>query len=133
MAKKDEIHKWNDQFILDPDDIQSLEHEAALNEFEHGNERSEAEKKAYQSYKAKFHREGAAHHLRGLKAAQASGDIDEAHKHGVVYALHMEALGHDPMDAVPPEINELIKDGKKQYKFKAHNADKFLIHKSNLG
>ena len=125
--KKNAIHKWNENLILDPDDIQGLEHEAALNEFEHGHPRSDAEDLAYKAYKTKFHREGAAHHLRGLKAAQASGDIDEAHKHGVVYSLHMESLGHDPMDAVPPEIAELVKDGKKQYKFKAHNSDRFLV------
>lgn len=124
-------HKWGGNFILNQDHIPDLEHAAALYEFEHGFPREEAEKKAYGDYTSKHHREGAAHHLRGLRGAQASGDIDEAHKHGVLYSLHMSQLGHDPMDAVPPEIKELAeKDGKKtHYKFKSNASDAFLLKK----
>jgi hypothetical protein len=130
MSKKDlGKHKWRSNKILSQDDIPGLEHEAALLEFGQGLPRSEAESKAYKVYKDKFHKEGAAHHLRGLRAAQASGDVEEAHKHGVVYGLHMSELGHDPMDAVPPEIQKMTEgeDLKSQYRFKAHNADHFLI------
>lgn len=128
-SKKIGNHKWQSRKILSQDDIPDLEHAAALHEFEHGLPRSEAEDKAYNEYKSKFHREGAAHHLRGLRAAQGSGDMEEAHKHGVAYSLHMEHLGHDPMDAVPADIKSLSEgEGiKPQYKFKSTAADHFLL------
>lgn len=122
-------HSWNKKPIVSQDHIGDLERDAALNEFEHGLPREEAEEQAYRSYKNKHHSEGAAHHLRGLKAAQEAGDIDEAHKHGVAYSLHMNELGHDPMDAVPEDIKKLAEseDKPKVYKFKAHKADAFLV------
>lgn len=122
-------HKWNNNPIVSQDHIPDLERDAALNEFEHGLPREEAEEKAYKEYKTKHHSSAAAHHLRGLKAAQEAGDIDEAHKHGVLYSIHMEHLGHDPMDKVPDEIQKLASDeGKpKMYRFKSHTADKILL------
>jgi hypothetical protein len=126
---KSQTSKWHGRTILSQDHIPDLEHAAALNEFEHGFPREDAEEQAYKSYKDDHHKKGAAHHLRGLRAAQASGDIDEAHKHGVAYSLHMGELGHDAMDAVPDDIKALSEgEGlKPQYKFKSHNADHFLI------
>lgn len=131
MPSNKSKHQWKGKTILSQDHIPDLEYSAAIHEFEHGLPRSEAEEKAYHSYKTQLHQQGAAHHLRGLRAAQASGDIDEAHKHGVAYSLHMGELGHDPMDAVPDEIKKLSEgEGlKSQYKFKSHSADHFLIEK----
>lgn len=129
-SNKQQKHRWKGQLILSQDHIPDLEYSAAIHEFEHGLPREEAEGEAYKSYKNKLHREGAAHHLRGLRAAQASGDIDEAHKHGVAYSLHMGELGHDPMDAVPDEIKKLAEgEGlKSQYKFKSNQADALLLY-----
>lgn len=128
-TNKKSSHKWAGRKILSQDHIPDLEHAAALYEFEQGFPRQNAEDLAYHDYKSKHHRDAAAHHLRGLRAAQASGDIDEAHKHGVAYSLHMTELGHDPMDQVPDEIKKLAEgEGlKAQYKFKAHNGDQFLL------
>jgi len=131
MASKKESHNWNKRTILSQDDIPDLEHEAALYEFEQGLPREDSEALSYASYKAKHHRQGAAHHLRGMRAAQAAGDADEAQKHGVAYSLHMTELGHDPLDPVPDEIKKLAEgEGlKTHYKFKAHGADHFLVHR----
>ncbi len=131
MPSKSKTHNWNKRPILSQDDIPDLEHASALYEFEQGIPREDSEGLAYAAYKAKHHKQGAAHHLRGLRAAQAAGDSDEAQKHGVAYALHLAELGHDPMDAVPDEIKALTEgDGlKTQYRFKAHGADHFLVHR----
>lgn len=105
------------------------EHRAALKEFEDGLPREHAEKEAYEGYLKEHHQSAAAHHLRGMRAAQASGDLDEAKLHGEAYHHHMTKLGHDSMDQVPDEIKALTEDeGKtRHYKFKAHPADKLLI------
>jgi hypothetical protein len=126
---KPSTHKWNGKTILSQDHIPDLEHDAAINEFEHGMPREDAEAEAYRTYRTKYHTEAAAHHLRGLRAAQASGDLDEAQKHGTVYALHLGELGHDPMDAVPASVKALVdgEDRKPQYKYKTHKADQLLV------
>lgn len=122
-------HEWSKRPIINQDHIADLERDSALNEFEQGMPREDAEDQAYRAYRKKHHSEGAAHHLRGLKAAQEAGDIEEAHKHGVMYAHHLGELGHDPMEAVPEDIKKLAEgEGKpKVYKFKSHKADQFLI------
>ena len=127
--KKQENHKWYNRAIVSQDDIPDLEHGAALYEFEHGHKREDAEEKSYQDYKRKTHSAAAAHHLRGLKAAQEAGDLDECEKHGVAYSLHMQHLGHDSMDKVPEDIQKLVDDEKKPnvYKFKSHKADHLLM------
>jgi hypothetical protein len=115
--------------ILSEPHKDELERDAALLEFEHGLPREQAEKQAYDSYSKKHHQAGAAHHLMGLRAAQANNDLEEAKKHGIAYGFHLNALGLDPLDQVPDEINELInEDGRKShYKFKAHPSDKFFL------
>lgn len=122
-------HSWSKRPILNQDHIADLERDSALNEFEQGQPRESAENNAYSAYRKQHHLQGAAHHLRGLRAAQEAGDIDEAHKHGVAYSLHMGHLGHDPMDAVPEEVKSLVEGESKpkMYKFKAHKADAFLL------
>lgn len=122
-------HKWNGRKIVSQDHIPDLEHASALYEFEQGFPRADSEERAYSDYKSKFHREAAAHHLRGLRAAQASGDIDEARKHGVAYSLHLGELGHDPMDATPDDIKKIAEgdNAKVHYKFKSAPGDFFLL------
>jgi hypothetical protein len=43
--------------------------------------------------------------------------------------LHLHALGHDPLEAVPSEIEALVNDEKRKghYKFKAHTSDALLL------
>lgn len=123
-------HRWYSRPILSQDHIEGLEHAAAIHEFEHGLPRSIAEEKAYHQYKMEHHRSGAAHHLVGLKAAQAAGDMDEAQKHGVAYGMHMEAMGADPTDPVPPEVEKLAQESSpKVYRFKSHKSDGFLVRR----
>jgi hypothetical protein len=121
--------KWQGRKVVAPAHVDNLERDAAVLEFEHGMSRKDAEEQAYQEYLRIHHTTAAAHHLRGMRGAQASGDYDEARKHGIAYGMHLHALELDPMDQVPDEINELVDadDRKPQIKFKAHKADSLLL------
>jgi hypothetical protein len=123
------LPKWGKYPIVSDSHIPDLEYEAAIKEFGDGLPREEAEKAAYDKYAKEHHSRAAAHHLRGSRAASASGDLDEARKHGVAFAAHMTALGYDPMDAVPPEILNLTEGPQRaaHYKFKANKADALLL------
>ena len=105
-----------------------LEHHAAMLEFGEGYPRKQAEEAAYGAYMREHHQQASAHHLRGMRAAQASGDLSEANLHGEAYHHHMTNLGHDSLDQVPPEIHALTEaeDRHTHYKFKAHPADRLL-------
>jgi hypothetical protein len=89
--------------------------------------RADAEHRAHHEYTKDKHREAAAYHLQGLKAAQAAGSQEEGHKHGLLYQLHMKKLGLNPMDAVPHEIQSLADKQDKFYNFKPHRGDVFLL------
>jgi len=127
--------KWQNRQIFKDTHKDDLERRAALKEFEDGMPRKQAEDAAYQEYLTEHHSAAAAHHLRGLRAAQASGDIDEARIHGEAYHQHMTKLGHDSMDQVPDSIAKLVEDeGKpRHYKFKAHAADALLMKEDSDG
>lgn len=114
--------------IVRDSDSDRLEEAAAMLEFGDGVPRSQAEDRAHQTYTLDEHRKAAAHHLRGLRAAQAAGDLQEAHHHGEAYHRHMGRLGHDSMDQVPEDVKKLVEaeDKGTHYKFKAHAADKLL-------
>ena len=72
--------------------------------------------------------EAAAHHLTGMKAALAAGDGESAKKHGVVYTLALQKLGHNPVGEPPPSVaNKAKKMPKSLYSFKAHKADIFSL------
>jgi len=115
--------------VLKPQHRDGLETRAALLEFGEGLSREEAEEQAHHEYMQENHRQAAAHHLQGMRAAQATGDLDASRMHGEAYDQHLEALGHDSLDAVPPEIQALLsaEDRKPHYRFKAHGADALLI------
>lgn len=127
--------KWQNRQIFKDTHMDDLERRAALKEFEDGMPRSQAETAAYEEYLREHHSAAAAHHLRGLRAAQAAGDLDEARIHGEAYHQHMTKLGHDSMDQVPDYIKALTEDeGKpRHYKFKAHPADALLINGESDG
>jgi hypothetical protein len=118
---------WNGRKIAKEEDKHDLESRAAVFEFKHRMARPDAEHRAHHEYKQDKHREAAAYHLQGLKAAQASGSQEEGQKHGMLYQLHMKELGLDPMGPVPHEIQGLADKQEKFYRFKAHRADGFLL------
>lgn len=127
MANEVKAPEWQGRKIAKDEDKHDLEQRAALYEFKHRMNRGDAEHRAHHEYKQDKHREAAAYHLQGLKAAQAAGSQEEGHKHGLMYQLHMKALGLDPMDSVPHEIQSLADKQDKFYKFKAHRGDLFLL------
>lgn len=124
---------WNGRKIAKEEDAHDLEQRSALYEFKHRMARADAEHRAHHEYTKDKHREAAAYHLQGLKAAQASGSQEEGHKHGLLYQLHMKKLGLDPMDAVPHEIQSLADKQEKFYKFKPHRGDVFLLQGDDEG
>lgn len=132
--KKSEVKKmeplWLNRLpVLHDNHLHDLDTRAAINEFDRKMPREEAEAKAHKDYMAEHHAMAAAHHLSGMKAAQAIGNMEEAKKHGVMYGLHAKALGHDPVGPVPPEVQQHYRgdDSAKVYKFKAHKADRLLL------
>ena len=125
--------KWNGRKIAKEEDAHDLEQRAALYEFKHRMPRGDAEHRAHHEYRQDRHREAAAYHLQGLKAAQHAGSQEEGHKHGLMYQLHMKALGLDPMGPVPHEIKSLADKQDKFYKFKPHRGDVFLLQGDDEG
>ena len=121
--------RWMNKRILHPNDADQLDTDSAVNEFEHGLPREEAEARAYSDYTKHHHSAAAASHLRGLRSAEAAGDLDEARKHHIAYSLHMSKLGYDPLEQVPDEIKNLTEadDKKTHYKFKAAPGDALLL------
>jgi hypothetical protein len=120
---------WLGKPILDNAHVGQLELLAAANEFRDKLPRHQAEAKAYLDYVRDQRLEAAAHHLGGIKAASALGDMETARKHGTLYELHMKALGFNPMDAVPHEVmSKLNAPGRpSQARFKAHAGDTFAV------
>ncbi len=123
--------QWSGRDIVDAQHAPDLDREAALHEFEGKMPRHEAEDRAYGDYKRRQHTEAAAHHLLGIKLAQAAGDQREARKHGLMYSFHVQHLGHDPIGPVPKEV-EQHRHGSggpppKVYTFKPHLGDIFVL------
>ena len=127
--KQKQIPMWLDRHpVLHPDHVHDLENRAAINEFHHRMPRMEAEDRAFKSYVHDQHLDAATHHLAGIKAAHAAGDMESARKHGALYNMHMEALGLDPMAAPPPEIAAKLREEPPQvYKFKPHKGDLYAL------
>lgn len=119
---------WQGRPIADPEDVHDLEQRAAIHEFNDKMPRHEAEEHAYVNYVKEKRLEAAAHHLAGMKAAHGTGNMDEARKHGVMYELHLKALGLNPAGPVPPEVSakaQRLDD--KLYHFKPHAADLYAL------
>lgn len=126
MNKNNSIPKWMDRKVLKDSDSKALNQRAAELEFKNKMPRDQAEDAAYKEYVKDNHKTAAAHHLQGIKGASSAGDMEEGRRHGLLYSLHMKALGHDPNGPVPPDIKS-VSDGGKFYKFKPHKADLFLL------
>ena len=122
-----ELPNWKGRVIAKLEDVSDLESRSAINEFKHKMPRADAEEAAYKAHKDAKHKEAAAHHLRGIKAAQGAGDHQEAQKHSLLYSQHMEKLGLNPLDAVPDEIKGLGEKQERFYKFRPHRNDAFVL------
>jgi hypothetical protein len=120
---------WAGRAILKDAHKDQLETNAALLEFEHGLHRKDAEEQAYSDYRKDIHHNAAAHHLRGMRAAWATGDTEAARLHGEAYDRHLRSLGLDSLEQIPPEVKTLAEgeDRKPHLKFKAHPSDKILF------
>ena len=118
---------WNGRKVAKESHIPDLEAKAAQLEFKNRMSKEDAEQRTHHTYKQEQHRLSAAHHLAGLKAAQAAGSHEEGHKHGILYAEHLKQLGLDPMGPVPDEIKSLVEKQDKFYRFKSHQGDNFLL------
>jgi len=120
------MHEWQGRTILHPSHANELERESALLEYGHKLPRDQAEDQAHKAYVKKHREAAAAHHLKGAQAAQAVGDTESAKKHGIMYSLHVKALGHEPVGPVHPDIKAAGAD-KSPYKFKAHKSDLYAL------
>lgn len=121
---------WKGRSILDPEDVDDLETRAAIHEFHSGDQRHNAEDRAYVDYRRDKLFDAGAHHLRGIKAAHAIGDTDTARKHGVLFALALKQLGHEDVLNPPKEIKERSENSDKPYhSFKAHPGDFYSLPK----
>lgn len=124
--------QWAGRDVTDLEHGHELDREAALHEFDGKLPRHEAEDKAYHGYKRKQHELAAAHHLQGIKMAEAAGDERQGRKHGLMYQLHLKELGHDAIGPVPKEVQQHIDaghagEGGTLYNFKPHRGDMFVL------
>ena len=133
MATKEQP-KWRDTYdTLAPEDHDALEANAAVHEFRGGHSKEEAEAKAHQDYLKNHAIDSAAHHLLGMRAAQAVGHTSAAKRHGEAFSLAMGHLGYNPLETPPKDILDRTKDIEKSpYTFKAHQADKFFEPKVEI-
>jgi hypothetical protein len=127
--------QWMGRDIADEHDGEHLERESALKEFSGKMHRGAAEDEAYGDYRKQQHAIAAAHHLTGMKLAEAAGDLKQGRKHGLMYELHLKALGHESVGPVPDEVHHHLRDNlpEKLYRFKPHPGDAFVLDSGNLG
>ncbi len=126
-AMKESDTTWMGRPIHSSKDVHGLEAKAAVNEFVHGIDRRQAEQKAYDEYVRGSRLDAVRHHARGAKLANAAGDKEAATKHAVMIAVHAQALGQDPAQAI--EDAEIVGEEPKAHKFRAHPADLFALTK----
>jgi hypothetical protein len=129
MPSDRRVPEWSGRPILEADHVSDLEQRAAVAEFRDRLPRAEAEAAAHREYRREHHLDAAAHHLRGMRAAQASGDGDDAKKHRVMYDLHLKEMGVDG-DEVPADVRAraAASEGKERaYKFRPHRGDAFVV------
>jgi hypothetical protein len=128
--QKLELPMWAGRPLAEHGHANQLDLDAAVNEFGLKMPREQAEDEAYHQYlyhpSKGQHAQAAFHHLSGMKAAHASGDMDAARKHSLMYNLHAKALGKSPVDAAR-ELSMHIKEPAKVYRFKAHRGDAFAV------
>jgi hypothetical protein len=89
--------------------------------------RDKAEGNAYDEYVKRQRLQAAAHHLAGMKAAHAGGDQETARKHSLMYKLHSEALGNEPVGPVHPDV--AAQESAYKMKFRPHKGDLYALEK----
>lgn len=123
---------WKGRGIVHEKDGLDLDRRAAVHEFKGGMERGAAEDQAHKDYVKENHLDAAAHHLAGIRAAQAVGDMQAARKHGVLYDLHASGAGHNPLEPVHSEVEaRLAANVGRHYRFKSHRGDALLLNHMN--
>jgi hypothetical protein len=124
---------WLGHPLLDESHAHELHLASALNEFQGGIPRADAEKRALEEYRHEHHGRAAAHHYGSMRAAHSVGDMDTAQRHHALYSLHVKALGEDPMGPVPEVVRKYHegagtdKKQKRVTSFKGHDADQFIV------
>jgi hypothetical protein len=142
--KKPVRHTWQGRDIYDPKHAHDLEQTAALNEFQHGMPRKEAEQKAFDTYKLDHLFRNAAHHRAGYNIAQA---IEYTPKRLAAMAQHdkgyrgalagLKKLGEqlhpgqpnpydfNPAGPIPPMVKQHMAapTGANHYTYKPHPGD----------
>lgn len=116
--------------IFHADDANDLYQRSVVKEFHEKKPRHVADAEAYSDWRTEAHAKAAAHHLRGMKAAQGAGDMEQARKHGEHYNLHMAALQEDPYGPVPDSVKRHTGEtptGNSIYNFKSHPVDALAI------
>jgi hypothetical protein len=150
--KKPIRHTWQGRSIYDPKHAHDLEMDSALNEFQNGLPRQEAEQKAYDTYQLDHLFRNAAHHRAGYNIAQA---IEYPQKRLEAMALHdkgyraalngLKKLGerlnpgkpnpydYNPAGPIPPLVKQHMAapTGSNHYKFKPHPGDEHVTEWSN--
>jgi len=116
--------------MVDAEHVHDLDTRAALKEFHEKMPRHEAEAAAHKDYVHDQLVEAAVHHLTGLKAAHAAGDMETAKKHGVMYGLCVKRI--DPKANIagepPPDVATRAKNSPGQgFRFRAHAGDAFAL------
>lgn len=108
--------------------IPDLEQRAAVHEFGSKMPRHKAEEAAYADYKRDQLVEATAHHLVGMRAAHAAGQLEQAKRHGVMYGLGLKALGHTDLLSPPDDVaSKAAHTPSEVYRFKAHPGDAFAL------
>ena len=120
--------------IFSKEDENDLYNRSVVKEFHEKKSRHQADAEAYYDWRREQHAKAAAHHLRGMKAAQGSGDMEQGKKHGLLYNHHMNMLGHDPYLSPPEEVSRHIgaEPTESMYKFKPHPTDSMTYHSDTL-
>lgn len=125
---------WLGRPILKDSDSGQLENSSALNEFDKGLPRQDAEAKAYEDYIREHREKAAAHHLAGARTAAAAGDNEAALKHHLLWTMHAKALGHPEVGQIPDSVKAHMDGDHKPnlYRFKPHAADMFSLQEQGL-
>lgn len=129
MPSKKETALWQGHPVRDEEHARDLDLRAAIYTYYHGLDRAAAEARVKHEDRVERHQRAAAHHLDGLRAANAVGNHEDAERHHTMYGLHVKALGGDPIGAVPSEVKRWQGDKEKKhaYTFKASPDDQFLV------
>lgn len=121
--------EWRGRLIMDPSHAPELEAAAAVHELGEGLPRHEAEERAHEGYLRSHMTRAAAHHLAGIRAAHAVGNVQDGAEHGMFYRLLAHTMGFSPEGEPPAEVAALARDPERTptYKHKPHAADAVVL------